>query len=130
MRCWRSQVENVVAQLGKFSRRPLPTLGVPVRAQKPYPRKFLRHATERVFLDPSKRAECVRSPSVRCSFPHLLRRHSPIILSINQRAISVTNLVAVPEGKWQTAVRQFTVLKTALRNGWNRANSGRCGEGR
>ena len=34
--------------------------------------------------------------------------------SINQRAISVTNLVAVPEDKWQTAVRQFTVLKRLL----------------
>jgi putative transposase len=34
--------------------------------------------------------------------------------SINQRAISVTNLVAVPEAKWQTAVRQFTVLKRLL----------------
>src|SRR5258706_7477818 len=32
----------------------------------------------------------------------------------NQRAISVTNLVAVPEDKWQTAVRQFTVLKRLL----------------
>jgi len=30
------------------------------------------------------------------------------------RAISVTNLVAVPEDKWQTAVRQFTVLKRLL----------------
>jgi putative transposase len=34
--------------------------------------------------------------------------------SINQRAISVTNLVVVPEHKWQTAVRQFTVLKRVL----------------
>ena len=34
--------------------------------------------------------------------------------SINQRAISVTNLVAIPEDKWQTAVRQFTVLKQLL----------------
>jgi hypothetical protein len=34
--------------------------------------------------------------------------------SINQRAISVTNLVAVLEDKWQTAVRQFTVLKRPL----------------
>jgi hypothetical protein len=34
--------------------------------------------------------------------------------SINQRAISVTNLVAVPEDKRQTAVRQFTVLKRFL----------------
>ena len=34
--------------------------------------------------------------------------------SINQRAISVTNLVAVPEDKWQTAVRRFTVLKRLL----------------
>src|SRR5215831_7428611 len=37
--------------------------------------------------------------------------------SINQRAISGTNLVAVPEAKWQTAVRQFTVLKRLLRVG-------------
>jgi hypothetical protein len=34
--------------------------------------------------------------------------------SINQRAISVTNLVAVPDDKWQTAVRRFTVLKRLL----------------
>jgi putative transposase len=32
--------------------------------------------------------------------------------SINQRA--VTNLVTVPEDQWQTAVRQFTVLKRLL----------------
>ena len=43
----------------------------------------------------------------------LLRRHIPLI-SINQRAVSVTNLVAVLEDKWQTAVRQFTVLKRLL----------------
>lgn len=31
--------------------------------------------------------------------------------SINQRATSVTNLVTIPEEEWQTAVKQFTILK-------------------
>ena len=33
---------------------------------------------------------------------------------IKQRATSATNLVSVPEEEWQTAVKQFTILKPLL----------------
>jgi hypothetical protein len=48
--------------------------------------------------------------------------------SINQRA--ETNLVTVPEGPVANGCPAIHRAQTALRDRWNRANSGRRGEGR